>query len=57
MRQEHSDDKKEGATYLAPTSPYSYIIMYGCLGISFARVINPLKTTKKNEKDQLENCH
>ena len=47
MRQEHSDDKKEGATYLAPTSPYSCIIMYGCLGISFDKVINPSKTTKK----------
>ena len=50
MRQEHSDDKKEGATHLAPTSPYSYIIMYGCLGIPFARVINPLKKPQKKMK-------
>ena len=49
MRQEHSDGKQR-RHHSVLTSPDIFITMYGCLGISFAWVINPFKPLKKMKK-------
>lgn len=57
MRQEHSDDKKEGQH----TEPQQvHTVTSSCTGawvFPSPGLSTPKKNTKKNEKDQLENCH
>lgn len=57
MRQEHSDDKKKGQH----TEPQQvHTVTSSCTGawvLPSPGLSTLKKNTKKNEKDQLENCH